>query len=309
MKRFWSFLTLAPCFVVGLAAMVLILAVTPRSSAAESEQVAKTQTTTWGTIKAMYRGDSAAITLAESPLLLTMSRLKNVATEEEAQEILDDAPADVRDQLMQNSEGSSSFSSEPAWANPVAQEVISKFSLNSSDVLAVQRVVMLTNGIPIDSAEVVVTEKQWYYKSLIDESFSQSPPSLPLTTEMDIYGSYVEQVNEWWQPCWFSEWVVTFYLPVCFHYLGNGRFDGILDAWAPNPNCSQCNGGVCAGYLCGSAWDGAGYLGWYNFNYACSQSWSRKAGKLVQKRWLFTWRNCGYPDWQIASWVRTRIRY
>lgn len=262
MKRFWPFL--------ALAAIVFSLIVSQGSNAEGNEEAARTQSTTWGSIKAMYRDDGTAVT------------------------------------LMQKSEGLSFFPSEPAWSNPVASEAIQKFRLNPSDVIAVQRVVMLSNGVPIDSAEVVVTEKQWYYKSLVDESFSQSPPSLPLTTEIDIYGSYVESVSGW--HCGNLEWVVTFYLPVCFHEISPGRFDGIIDAWAPNPPCNQCNGGWCIGYLCGSAWDGAGYLGWWDYN-TCSPTWSRKVGKLVQKRWLYTWRNCGYPDWQIASWVRARIRY
>ncbi len=31
--------------------------------------------------------------------------------------------------------------------------------------------------------------------------------------------------------------------------------------------------------------------------------------KQVQKRWLYSYRNCGYPDWQIASSVRAHLRY
>lgn len=264
-----------------------------------------TQSATWGSIKAMYSesstaGDSLSLTLEQ-----LVNQLQDAATDEEAQAILNSAPSSVVEQLMQ-SEGATSSPSEPAWMHPLASEAAEKFGISTLDVLAVQRVVMLSNGIPIDSADVVVTDDQWYYKSLVDHSFSTSPESIPFTTEMDIYGSNIESVSGWL--CSNLEWVVTFYLPVCFHEISPGRFDGIIDSWAPNPNCSSCNGGWCIGNACGSAWDGAGYLGWWDYH-TCSSTWTQKAGKLVQKRWLYTWRNCGYADWQIASWVRTRIQY
>jgi hypothetical protein len=267
-----------------------------------------TQSTSWGHIKSVYRtdGDKKATTLGSTEQ--TIKLLQTAKTEEEAQKILAAAPASVREQLM--SESAAMISRKPvppAWTHPVAGEAMRKFGLASSDILAVQRVVALENGVPIDSADVVVTDKQWYYSSLTDGRLTSTPPSrFAMTREIDIYGITVESVSGWM--CANLEWVVTFYLPVCFHEISPGRFDGIVDAWAPNPPCNQCNGGWCIGNLCGSAWDGPGYNSWWDYN-TCGQSWSRKVGKLVQKRWLYTWRNCGHADWEIASWVRTRIRY
>ncbi|MBU1889877.1 hypothetical protein KJ782_00100, partial [Patescibacteria group bacterium] len=165
------------------------------------------------------------------------------------------------------------------------------------------------NGTPVDSAEVVVTEDRWYYKSLIDESFSTSPSSLTRTTEMDIYGNNVKMLT-WHKYCWSIEWSITFYLPACFHEISIGRFDGILDAWAPRPNCSPwCNGGLCALYMCGDTWNGAGYLDWWNYD-TCDTDWSKKVAKIVQKRWLHTWQLChGRSNRQIARSVRARIRF
>ena len=272
-----------------------------------------TQSTSWGHIKSVYRadGDKKATTLGGTEQTIKM--LQAAQTEEEAQKILAAAPASVREQLM--SESAAVISPKPvppAWTHPVAGEAMRKFGLASSDILAVQRVVVLENGVPVDSADVVVTEKQWYYSNLTDGRLTSTPPrGFALTSEMDIYGSNVEMVR-WNQDCWRTEWVVTFYLPVCFHEIDRqrGQFDGILDAWAPRPNCSPwCNGGYCALWMCGDAWDGAGYYGWWDFE-NCGSMWSRKVGKIVQKRWLHTWQLCHHrSDADIARSVRARIRY
>ncbi len=191
--------------------------------------------------------------------------------------------------------------------HPAARAVMGAFSLMDTDILAVQKMVFLKEEVPFDSVQAVITDDQWYYVTFANGAVSKAAPAgFSLATEIDVYGSYVEKVAGWY--CGNYEWAVTFYLPVCFHETSPGRFDGILDAWAPTPNCSACNGGWCIGGACGIAWDGPGYQGWWDYH-TCRQSWSKKVGKLVQKRWLYTWRNCGYPDWQIASWVRARIRY
>ena len=219
----------------------------------------------------------------------------------------------------QASQGSPSTPNEQArveqpsyqpWTLPAAQAAIQKFNVNPNDVLAVQRVVPLRNGMPLDDVEAVVTEKQWYYYRPSDGTITNvEPPKFGLATEMDVYGSNIECVKNWWF-CPSSEWVATFYMPACFHEDSPGYFSEIADAWAPNPDCSRCNGGACAGWVCGSAWDGPGYLGWYNYKDCDANNRnSKKLGKLVQKRWLFTQRNCGYADWQIASSVRAHLRY
>ncbi|MBU1075535.1 hypothetical protein KJ733_03400 [Patescibacteria group bacterium] len=190
---------------------------------------------------------------------------------------------------------------------------MANFNKSRSEIIAVQRMVMLENGAPIDSVEAVITDKDdWYYYRLVDGTLStELPESKARTTEIDIYGSGIKRVgvNAFW--CWNDEWVVTFYLPVCFHEISAGRFDGILDAWAPNPACAwNCNGGMCALYQCGSAWDGAGYNGWWNFETCSTDHWSKKVGKQVQKRWLHTWQKChGRSNTRIAHSVRARIRY
>ena len=195
------------------------------------------------------------------------------------------------------------------WTLPGAQAAIQKYGLNARDILAVQRVVPLRNGMPLDDVEAVVTEKQWYYYRPSDGTITNvEPPKFGLATEMDVYGSYIECVRNWWS-CPISEWVVTFYMPACFHEVGTtGVITEVVDAWAPTPDCSRCNGGWCADNKCDKAWVGSGNAGWWNYN-DCSYRVSKKLGKMVQKRWLFSYRNCGYPDWQIASWVRAHIKY
>jgi hypothetical protein len=272
-----------------------------------------TQSSSWGHIKSLYRTSDSVQAAPMDAQSQTLARLQKAQTPEEAQQIIESAPTKVREQFMtQAGEMVTPQSTPPAWTHPIAGEAMRKFSLASSDILAVQRVVALDNGMPIDSADVVVTEKQWYYSSLTTgELTSQPPGEFALTTEMDIYGSGVELVA-WSQECWNIHWAVTFYMPVCFYELWPGRFDGIVDAWAPRPNCSPwCNGGLCALYMCGDAWDGAGNLQWWNFHQSCSDSRaSKKVGKIVQKRWLHTWQLCHHrSDADIARSVRTRIRY
>jgi hypothetical protein len=203
----------------------------------------------------------------------------------------------------------------PAWTHPVAGEAMRKFGLTASDILAVQRVVALDNGVPIDSADVVVTDKQWYYSSLTTGELSSTPSGgFALTREMDIYGSGVEP-TQWDGNCLLRHWAVTFYMPVCFYELTprSGVFDGIVDAWAPTPCCDPlyCNGGHCAMFQCGCAWNGSGNQEWWKFQPFCADARaSRKIGKVVQKRWLHTWQLCYHrSDADIARSVRARIRY
>ncbi|MFA5107219.1 MAG: hypothetical protein WC497_02730 [Patescibacteria group bacterium] len=285
------------------------------SLTAYAQQSDETESTTWGRIKAGYRTEDPAKAVPLGITEQTIKRLQEAQTEEEALSIIESAPADVREMLM--SESAAAISTQPAppaWTHPVAAQAISKFNLNSSDVLAVQRVVALENGVPIDSADVVVTEERWYYSSLTTGELTDTPSGGFLrTTEMDIYGSGVEQTppDAYW--CWNDEWVVTMYLPVCFYEDDrfHGHFDGIIDAWAPTPCCDPlyCNGGRCALFQCGCAWIGPGYNGWWDYN-TCGDRWSKKVGKQVQKRWLHTWQLCYHrSDQDIARSVRARIRY
>lgn len=209
-------------------------------------------------------------------------------------------------------EDSNSVASSPyqPWVLPAAKDVIARFGISPSDILAVQKVVAYIGAAPADSAEAVVTSRQWYYRSLTDgQLYDTAPPRFGLATEMDVYGSSVEC----YAYCWFcpsSEWAVTFYMPACFHEDSPGYFSEIQDAWAPTPDCNRCNGGWCADGKCDKAWDGPGYLGWRNYKDCDVQNLnSRKLGKIVQKRWLMSYRNCGYPDWQIANSVRAHIRF
>ncbi|MDP2631042.1 MAG: hypothetical protein Q8P56_06595 [Candidatus Uhrbacteria bacterium] len=298
MKRWIGFATAALLLTLILGSAYVLSGCGEESNSTEVEK----------TVSEKGDPESSQAKSAVHPKGLTAEEVKallsEAVTEEEVQEIINQAPQSVLEELERES-SLETVPAEPAWTHPVAGLAMDKYGLLPDEILAVQRVVMLSKGVPIDSADVVVTEDRWYYQSLIDGTFSLDPPSLLLTTEIDIYGIGIENYGG---QCWWSEWVVTFYLPVCFFEIAPGRFDGIIDAWAPNPPCGQCNGGICAAYRCGSAWDGAGYNNWRNYN-DCGGKWSRKVGKMVQKRWLFTWRNCGRADWQIASSVRARIRY
>ena len=235
------------------------------------------QQTTWGSIKALYGADGL-------PKTINSSKIEEPTF-----------PA-----------------AEPPWTNPLAQEAIAKFGLKPDDILAVQHVVALRNEVPLGSTDVVVTNAQWYYASPGSGTVSDRPPWNPEDlTEMDVYGSGVQLVVDAWN-CFQDEWVVTFYLPVCFYEISAGRFDGILDAWANTPYCNWgCNGGPCAGFQCGPAWNWnqPGYTGWWNFR-DCNTQASGKVGKQIQKRWLYTWRSCyGYSDAVIAGFIHARIRF
>lgn len=242
-----------------------------------------------------------------------IAELQTAETDEEAFAILERCPEEVREEILTQCEGALGYASvEPEpWTGPAVDAVMASFGKSRNEIIAVQRMVMLENGTPIDSVAAVITDKDdWYYYRLADGTLStELPESKARTTEMNIYGTNVELL-EWHAYCWSLEWGITFYLPVCFHEVSPGRFDGILDAWAPNPSCSwNCNGGLCALYQCGSAWNGAGYNGWWNYH-SCSQGWSKKVAKIVQKRWLHTWQLChGRSNRQIAQSVRARIRY
>lgn len=294
-----------------IAASLAVLVCLP----AQAQESGNTQSASWGHIKSLYRSDDVAKSTPPGITDETIQKLQQAQTEEEVQQILDSAPASVRERLM--SESTTMVSSEPAppaWTHPVASEAMRKFGLSSSDILAVQRVLAIDNGIPIDSADVVVTEKQWYYSSLTTGELTDTPGGgFAFTHEMDIYGSGVE-ITAYASDCWRIHYAVTFHMPVCFYELtpGSGVFDGVIDAWAPNPACSWwCNGGLCALYQCGSAWNGSGREEWWKFQPFCSDPRaSRKIGKVVQKRWLHTWQLCyGRSDPQIAQSVRARIRY
>lgn len=193
------------------------------------------------------------------------------------------------------------------WALQPAQEVMQKFHLPTSNILAVQKVVAYQNSMPADSAMVVVTDKQWYYVSLTDHLvYDTEPPSFRLSTEMDVYGSYLAIVTNS-SYCWSQEWVAVFFMPACLTWNGNS-FNEVVDAWAPTPGCGVCNGGLCAGFKCGPAWPYSGKVDWYSFR-SCASPTSKKVGKIVQKRWMYTWNLCyGYSFDYIASTVRARIR-
>ncbi|MCH7492959.1 hypothetical protein IID19_05260 [Patescibacteria group bacterium] len=241
-----------------------------------------------------------------------LDSLATLNSEEDALALIHSYPQEIQDRIMDELKQRGCPEcpkQEPQSNHPAAQTIIKELGVLPEEIIAVQMMVWSPDSPAADTVFAVVTDKQWYYVDPSDLSLRKSA-SVPkaLTTEVDIYGSSVENVGGW---CVWSEWVVVFYLPVCFYELTPHQFDGILDAWAPNPPCDQYNGGICAAWLCGSAWDGPGYDGWYNYH-TCQQidyRASTKAGKLVQKRWIYTWRNAGRSDTQIANSVRARIRY
>ena len=236
--------------------------------------------------------------------------LVTIDSEEDALTLIHSYPQDIQDSITAALRGDCPEcpKQELQSNHPAAQKVIQEYGVLPEDVIAVQMMVWNPDSPAADTVFAVVTDNQWYYTDPFYQSVSKSAPAV-LTREIDIYGYYVHNVGSWWCPS--SHWVVDFLMPVCFHELpeGSAHFDGILDAWAPNPPCGQYNGGWCAGYLCGSAWDGPGNQQWWNFQDCSTYWWSRRVGKIVQKRWLFTWRNAGRSDTQIANSVRARIRY
>ncbi|MFA6525433.1 MAG: hypothetical protein WCT33_04185 [Patescibacteria group bacterium] len=240
-----------------------------------------------------------------------IAELQTAETDEEATAILDRYPQAVRDEIFaQCEEASERASVEPeTWTGPAVDAVMATFGKSRNEIIAVQKMMMLQNGAPVDSVEAVITDKEeWYYFSLVDETLRTELSADKVITEIDVYGS---SIYLWHNEslCWNDEYTVVFWLPVCFYELIVGQFNGIIDAWAPNPNCLLCNGGPCALFLCGSAWDGPGFLEWYNFHNCADPRASTKVGKNVQKRWLFSWRNCLRSDADIARSVRARIRY
>lgn len=240
-----------------------------------------------------------------------LDSLITLNSEEDALALIHSYPQEIQDRIMEELEQRGCPDcpkQEPQSNHPAAQTIIKEFGVQPEEVVAVQMMVWSPDSPAADTAFAVVTDKQWYYVNPSDLTVRKSAPTkTALTTEIDIYGYYVDNVGSIYI-CQYSEWVVDFLMPVCFHEISPGVFDGIIDAWAPNPPCGQYNGGWCAFYQCGIAWDGPGYQGWYDFH-DCGGNWSRKVGKLVQKRWIYTWRNAGRSDTQIANSVRARIRY
>lgn len=247
----------------------------------------------------------------EKTIQEAVTELQAVETDEEAFAILNKYPSEVQETILAQCNAANEDRSEPEpWTGPAVDAVVAQYGRQASDIIAVQHMVMIRNDVPIDTFDAVITEDAWYYYHPDDESISSDPPaSMAATTEMDIYGVDVTalKLNKY---CWYIEWGIIFYLPVCFHEIAVSQFDGIIDAWAPNPSCAwNCNGGLCASYLCGSAWNGSGYLGWWDYN-TCDDYWSKKVAKIVQKRWLHTWQLCHKKsDKEIAQSVRARIKF
>ncbi len=240
-----------------------------------------------------------------------LDSLVTLNSEEDALALIHSYPQDIQNRIMEELEqrGCPDCPKQESQSNhPAAQTIIKEFGVQPEEIVAVQMMVWSPDSPAADTVFAVVTDKQWYYVNPSDMSIRKFVPTkTALTTEVDIYGYYVDNVGSIYF-CQASEWVVDFLMPVCFHEISPGIFDGIIDAWAPYPPCGQYNGGWCAAYLCGIAWEGYGYQNWYNFH-DCGGTWSRKVGKPVQKRWIYTWRNAGRSDTQIANSVRARIRY
>jgi hypothetical protein len=238
-----------------------------------------------------------------------LDSLAMIDSEEAAFTLILSYPKEVRDRVMDIVDCSCA-KQEPPWDNPAARAVISRLAVSPEEVQAVEMMVLHPESELPDTVFVVITDDQWYYVRSGDPSpLEPGFAAAAMTSEIDVYGSGLVNIGSRFCPK--SEWIVVFYLPVCFYELDPHRFDGILDAWAPNPPCDRYQGGFCAGLKCGPAWDGPGYLGWYNYH-SCWQidhRASTEVGKLVQKRWLYTWRNAGRSDAQIAHSVRARIRY
>lgn len=239
-----------------------------------------------------------------------LDSLATLSSDTDALALIHSYPQEIQDRIMErlNQGCPECPKQEPQSNHPAAQVIIKEFGVLPEEIIAVQMMVWSPDSPAADTVFAVVTDKQWYYVDPSYQSVRKSAPAkAALTTEVDIYGYYVDNVGSIYI-CQQSEWVVDFLMPVCFHEISRGVFDGIIDAWAPDPPCGQYNGGWCAFYLCGSAWGGAGNQEWWNFQ-DCSTTWSRKVGKQVQKRWIYTWRNAGRSDTQIANSVRARIRY
>lgn len=240
-----------------------------------------------------------------------LEKLKLAETEEEVRVILDQYPQAVQEAILVQCKEAEPTDTQEPWTGSAVDAALAQYGITQDQILAVQHMEILKHGVPIESVDAVITSHAWYYYHPVEDTIStEVPESMATATEMDIYGTALYDVAKtFW--CWKKEWIVVFFLPVCFYELTIGQFDGILDAWAPNPPCDQCNGGICAAYLCGSAWDGSGANGWYNFHTCANIDYraSKKVGKYVQKRWVYSWRNCGKSDSDIAQSVRAHISF
>lgn len=297
-----------PLFLFALSVVAAL------ASTSFAQEKANVEHTSWGRVKTLFREDQSERQFADQLVVQAMGELQNAETDAEVEEILDRYPPIVRTRIMAASQGESieSPSDEAPWNDPAAQVAMEKFDVSPSEILAVQKIVTVGGDEPVDSSWAVITDDQWYFVDLDERSATKSmPSSLNKTRIWDIYGSRVDLVydSRW---CTKDEWVVTFYLPVCFHEAYGGyddtRFDGILDAWAQSPPCWVTNGGPCTYFTCGKAWKGAGYTEWWDFE-TCGDDNTKRAGKLVQKRWLYSWRNAGVSDNTIARLVKARIRF
>lgn len=205
---------------------------------------------------------------------------------------------------------------------PAAEAVIADYGIRRSDIAQVAWIQPIdSDGTSLEEIEIVTMDNgQTYYYFPGDESTTDEvPPSLLWTNERRERGTGMTRYQG---SCTSSEWAVRFpTLPTCFKEIAPGRFDGIDDAWAGPPNCSWYCHPSCAYGACGPAWEATdanpegdhGYMGWRGFA-GCSgrdATWTTDAGKMVQKRWYYSWNGClaNKTDSQIANMVERLIHW
>lgn len=198
-------------------------------------------------------------------------------------------------------------------SSPAALAIVEEYDVDPSEIAQVAWVQPIDNGVSLEEIEIVTLEDgtAYYYFPRDGSTSDSEPPALTWTNEHRERGTGITNVRGW---CTSAEWVVRFpILPTCFKEISPGRFEGIDDAWASGPNCHFGCYPICAGGQCGPAWDGYGYNDWWGFA-GCSgrdSSWTTDAGKMVQKRWYYSWHDCrnNKSDSQIAYMVERLIHW
>ena len=129
-----------------------------------------------------------------------IAELQTAETDEDVTAILDRYPKAVRDELQAMGEKESdSVSTEPEpWTGPAVDAVMETFGKSRNEIIAVQRMDILENGVPVDSVEAVITDKEeWYYYRIADGTLStELPTSRADTTKIDTYDTEIDEYKE-----------------------------------------------------------------------------------------------------------------
>lgn len=253
----------------------------PATSSAEEDQPTATEKLSWGRLHTRFLDDGSPVTEARQ----MQPEASDPAVEPEAID----------------------------WSSfEASQKVMAAFNVSPFDITAVQAVVPINaDGSRGDSTEVVITSTGTdYFYVPSTGTISSTPPKGFLTGQAMYYGG---SIDRWQGSVCGGEYAVVFTVPWCMHETSPrifGGTPGVVDAWAMGvPPCTASCWGVQSPSA--PAWEGdcdRGFTCWYNYQ-SCGRWDSVKAGKMVQKRWLFGWRHCGWSDYAIARSVSALIRY